>query len=131
MTLMKEHVLVGLSDASLSHDEEDIAFTLRTKDGPLVRLKFALDDIPGFIAHLCSAVALVHPQPRQDGPCCMLSAVAVGLQTQSTDTAQFVFALQGLNLGVQIQTTQAAELAAALAGMAGTLRKSGATGPLQ
>jgi hypothetical protein len=131
MTLMKEHVLTGLSDATLSNGGQDIAFTLRTKEGPLVRLQFAMDEIPGFIAHLCSVVALVHPQSRQEGTCCMLPALAVGLQLHSTDTAQFVFALRGLNLGVEVQTTQAAELAAALAGMAETLRASGAAGPLQ
>jgi hypothetical protein len=132
---MKEHVITGSEDAVLTNDGQGFAFTLKTSAGPLVRLKFELDQFPEFIGHLCAVLATVHPEPRPTAPsqslvCLPAFAVAPG-SCADPNTALFAFSLAGQQLAISVTAMDAASLGQALVGMGQNFLTLSATTPAQ
>jgi len=97
---MIEHVVTGSENAVLSNDERSIAITLMTATGRLGRLRFALDDVPTLIAHLCGIVGAVLLDPRPSAnslPIPVLGAALLGTG-QPGASGGVVLTLQGMTL---------------------------------
>jgi hypothetical protein len=127
-----EQVVTGSVDAVLSSDERSIAFTLMTDIGPLGRVRFALDDVPVFIAHLCQVVASALPEPRPGANSVPIPVLGVGFfGSDRPETSRFVLSLQGMTLQYSFTAEATGTLADTLEQMAQTVRMLGASGTLQ
>lgn len=121
-----EHEVTAFSNVVLTNDGQGIAFTLESASGPLTRLRMTLDEMPEFIAHLCQAVAAVHPKPRPAAQPATLSPEGVGLATTAdAGVTLLVLRLAGMDLAAALGSTQVAALGDEFAAMARLLSAAG------
>jgi len=121
-----ENKLTSLSNVVLTGNGQDIAFTLMEGSSPLTRLRFALDEVPEFIAYLCQAVQAVHPEPRTMDSFATVEAIGAGLVGCADPTKTLlVLRLAGMDLAFALESTAVAALGSSFAQAAATLSASG------